>query len=285
MNKFKAIDFCYNTMIFYSKKGGNYMNAFITQLERFARESYEMEVSEHLFPNEEKKITRINIDSYPNGFICDSTYDGIEINQSWIWVNYKDLYDCYYICLQYIIDNKIYNYKNKKNYDENENILKIDLLTNVKIIFKFKELLFKWFNEKITVQEERQLFDFASKISLGELVKICLDEEYYDICEDFKNLSNDEVETVINLYKKSPKIDSKNKIIFSYITCLLTKRKGAIPLKNLQYYPIGSGEVPPQFKNTTQDLREQADDLMERFENNLAARTKSKIIASKIVIH
>ena len=106
------------------------MNTFITRLERFAKESYEMEVSEHLFPNEDKKITRINIDSYPNGFICDSTYDGIEINQSWIWVNYKELYDCYYRCLQYIIDNKIYSYKDKKNHDGN--ILKIDLLTNVK---------------------------------------------------------------------------------------------------------------------------------------------------------
>ena len=259
------------------------MNTFITRLERFASESYETEVSERLFPDEDKRITRINIDSYPNGFICDSTYDGIEINQSWIWVNYKELYDCYYRCLQYIIDNKIYSYKDKKNYDGN--ILKIDLLTNVKVIFKFKELFFKWFDGKTTVEEEKQLFDFASRVSLGDLVKICLDEEYYDICENFKNLSNDEVETIVDLYRKNLEIDDRSKIIFSYMTCLLTKRKGAISLENLQYYPIGSGEVPPQFKNTTRDLQEQADDLMERFESNLVARTKSKIRASKIVIH
>lgn len=65
----------------------------------------------------------------------------------------------------------------------------------------------------------------------------------------------------------------------SYIDVLDTK------LRRAADYPIGSGVVPPQFKNTTRDVVECSGDLLMVFGHNAAVHSLSEYEASRCPTH
>ena len=56
-------------------------------------------------------------------------------------------------------------------------------------------------------------------------------------------------------------------------------------LRRAAEYPIGSGVVPPQFKNTTRDVAECSADLTVRFQRNAAIRALSEVTAARCMTH
>lgn len=56
-------------------------------------------------------------------------------------------------------------------------------------------------------------------------------------------------------------------------------------LRRAAMYPIGSGVVPPQFKNTTRDVAECSADLIERFRHNAVMRSLSEETAARCATH
>lgn len=56
-------------------------------------------------------------------------------------------------------------------------------------------------------------------------------------------------------------------------------------LRKASEYPIGTGIVPPQFKNTTRDLAECSVDMTERLRRNAVIRSLSEEMAARCATH
>lgn len=91
--------------------------------------------------------------------------------------------------------------------------------------------------------------------------------------------SNNAARHKIRVYHQIDKNERFDENIMSYIDALGAK------LRRAANYPIGSGVVPPQFKNTTRDVMECSADSLRAFRRNAAMRSLSEYEASRYLTH
>ena len=158
-----------------------------------------------------------------------------------LWINESKIIECYYNCLLFMNSNDMF-------FKAFENVY----------LNKFQE-------------EDLELVKvYVKQVSLCDLIKRIMPNEYNNIINYFVLHNDEEVKEFILSYFKN---DLKGKIISDYLECLLLKRLGCNYGVNL------ANDF--RFKSTAEDCAEECAEMQYRMRKNNQIRSRSAIETAK----